>query len=260
VRDTPPALILLPGLDGTGKLYVDFLAELGPRFETRVIAYPKTTPLGYDELEHLVRAALPRDRAYVLCGESFSGPLAIRIAAGGPPSLAGLILCATFSRNPFPRLGWARPLAPYLPLKALPRWIRAPLMWGSFSPMRAPSGLERAVADVSATVLRRRIAELLEVDESAALRRVASRTLVLRALRDRVISRATTRHMLDALPYADVADIDGPHLLLQTRPAECAAAVSGFLRSLTGRMPAGVESRRFGPPSMHPAPAMRPEP
>lgn len=229
---TPPALILLPGLDGTGKLYVEFLAKLGPRFEARLIAYPKTTPLGYDELELLVLAALPRDRAYVLCGESFSGPLAIRIAASKPPLLAGLILCATFARNPFPKLGWARPLAPYLPLKVLPRWIRAPLMWGSLSPARAPAGLERAVAGVSAAVLRRRIAELLEVDESAALGRIAARTLVLRAARDRVISRAATRLMHEGLPNTDSVDIDGPHLLLQTRPAECAAAVGEFLQSL----------------------------
>jgi hypothetical protein len=36
--------------------------------------------------------------------------------------------------------------------------------------------------------------------------------------------------MVDGLPGARLAEFDGPHLLLQTRPAECAAAVLEFMR------------------------------
>jgi hypothetical protein len=34
---------------------------------------------------------------------------------------------------PYPRPAWARRLVAFLPLKSLPRWMRAPLMWGSAS-------------------------------------------------------------------------------------------------------------------------------
>src|ERR1700726_4993690 len=133
---TLPALVLLPGLDGTGKLFSELVKYLGSSVDSLIVGYPKDQPMGYDELEALVWAALPRNQSFVLLGESFSGPIAIRIAARSPAGLVAVILCGTFAKNPFPWLRWARPLAAYLPLKSLPRWVRAPLMWGSTSPQR----------------------------------------------------------------------------------------------------------------------------
>lgn len=228
-----PTLVLLPGLDGTGKLFAEFLEALDLGLRAQVVPYPPNVPLGYEELEPLVRAALPTHGPFVLLGESFSGPLAIRIAARPPPGLAGLILCVTFASNPYPRLAWARGLAAFLPLKSLPRWVRAPLMWGSASPSKAPRQSERAMAGVDAAVIRRRIAALLSVDETAALAEISVPTLVLCATRDRVVSKAATMRIMHGIPHAQRVDVDGPHLLLKTRPTDCAAAVLEFLREGT---------------------------
>ncbi len=230
-----PALVLLPGLDGTGKLFAEFVKSLDPDVRAIVVAYPQDLPMGYAELDALVMGVLgklPQDQPYVVLGESFSGPLAIRIAARAPAGFAGLILSASFAASPYPWLGWARPLAAYLPVKSLPRWLRAPLMWGSLAPGRAPSQMERAMSGVSATVIRQRIAALLAVDETDALKHVGVPTLVLRALADRVIPKAATRRILKTLPQAELVEINAPHLLLQTRPTECAAVVLRFLRGL----------------------------
>ena len=140
---------MLPGLDGTGKLFAEFIRAIGAQARVQVVVYPHDVPLGYGELEALVRAALPTDRRYVLLAESFSGPLAIRIAADPPRGLAGVILCGTFAKNPFPWLRWARPILVRLPVKSMPRWLRALLMWGSASPRRAPARAERAMTGVA---------------------------------------------------------------------------------------------------------------
>jgi pimeloyl-ACP methyl ester carboxylesterase len=231
-KQTLPVLVLLPGLDGTGKLFAEFVKAISPAVECMVVAYPKDQPMGYGELEGLVVSALPKDRPFVLLGESFSGPLAIRIAARAPAGLVGLILSVTFARNPYPSLGWARSLAAYLAIKRFPRWLRAPLMWGSVSPSSAPSQVERAMSGVSAAVVRRRIAELLAVDETSALRQIGVPILVMRAVGDRVVSRRATEEILKNSPQAKMVEIDGPHLLLQTRAAECAEVVVNFLRAL----------------------------
>lgn len=232
------ALVLLPGLDGTGKLFAEFLKALDLGACARVVPYPPDVPLGYDELEALVRAALPARGRFVLLGESFSGPLAIRIAAHPPPGLGGLILCVTFASNPYPRLAWARRLAAFLPLKSLPRWIRAPLIWGSVSPSTAPRQSERAMAGVATGVIRRRIAALLAVDETAALAKISVPTLVLCATRDRVVSNGAAMTLMRGIRHARRVDIDGPHLLLKTRPQECAAAVLKFIDELQTAEPA----------------------
>ena len=96
------------------------------------------------------------------------------------------------------------------------------------------------MASVSSVVIRRRIAALLAADESATLLKVAAPTLVLRATKDRVISSAATMRIMRGIKHAQRFDIDGPHLLLQTRPAECAAAVQSFavqIQNLNRPMP-----------------------
>ena len=230
---TAPTLVLLPGLDGTGKLFTRFLDALNEaidNLDARVIAYPLGLPLGYEALEARVRGALPKDRPFVLLGESFSGPIAIRIAADPPPNLTGVILCGTFAKNPFPLLGWASPLAFLVPMKYLPRWIRAPLMWGSKRDVRIPPRAERAIAGVDSAVVRRRIASLLTVDATDSLQRIAVPALVIYGKRDRVISYAATRRLFEHLAGVEVVAVDGPHLLLQATPLECAAVAAEFLR------------------------------
>jgi pimeloyl-ACP methyl ester carboxylesterase len=227
-----PTLVLLPGLDGTGKLFSQFVAALGSSVEARIVTYPVDRLLGYAELEALVRSELPRDRRYVVLGESFSGPIAIRLGADPPAGLVGVVLCVTFAKNPYPLLAWVRPWAASLPVKSLPRWVRAPFMWGEWTADRAPEQAERATAAVDAAVLRHRIAAVLGADETPALARVRMPVLVMQATGDHVVPRAASEHMLLTLPAAELVEVDGPHLLLQTRAAECAAAVTGFVRKL----------------------------
>jgi len=227
-----PTLLLLPGLDGTGKLFSHFVDALGPSIDTQIVTYPVDRRLGYAELETLVRAGLPNGKRYVLLAESFSGPIGIRIAADPPPGLVGVILCVTFAKNPYPLLAWTRSWAAAFPVRSLPRWVRAPFMWGALSADRASSDAERATAAVDEGVLRHRIAAVLAVDETKALARIRIPTLVLQATADHLVPSAASEDILRTLPRAQHIDIEGPHLLLQTRPTECAAAVIEFIKTL----------------------------
>jgi pimeloyl-ACP methyl ester carboxylesterase len=224
-----PQLIILPGLDGTGARITPFLREMERAVPVRVLGYPPDQPLGYAELEALVRQGLPQGERYMLLAESFSGPIAIRVAADPPPGLAGLILCGTFAKNPFPWLRAVRALAVRVPFKSLPRWLRAPLLWGSGDPRRAPPAAQRASAGVAPAVIRRRLHEVLTLDVMTQLAAIELPMLILRPTRDRIVPRAAAR-LLAQTPRAETAEIEGPHLLLQARPVESAAAVLRFLR------------------------------
>ncbi len=228
--ETPTLLLILPGLDGTGKRLGDFVAALAPDIDARILAYPVDQPLDYAGLESLLAPLLPRDRPYAILAESFAGPLAIRIAAHRPPQLRALILCGSFIRSPFPRLGWAAPWLSHFPVKSLPRWLRTLLMWNSQSRMRTPAEAARATAAVAAPVLRKRIEALLTVDERERCRDLAVPVLMIRGRRDRVVGRTSLDATMRALPEAHLIEVEGPHLLLQTVPGSCAAAVRQFLR------------------------------
>ena len=95
------SLVLLPGLDGTGELFRPLLAELPGWIHPVVVSYPRTEELGYAELLPLAASFLPTDAPFVILGESFSGPLAVMLAAESPAGLKGVVLCASFVRKPF---------------------------------------------------------------------------------------------------------------------------------------------------------------
>jgi pimeloyl-[acyl-carrier protein] methyl ester esterase len=61
-----PKLVLLPGLDGTGALFKDFVEALSGSVETEVVRYPTDVFLSYTELMSYVRAVIPISGPYLL--------------------------------------------------------------------------------------------------------------------------------------------------------------------------------------------------
>ena len=81
-------LVLLPGLDGTGDLFSNFVEALSPSLEAKIVRYPADRPLSYVDLFPIALNSIPT-KPFVLLGESFSTPLAVRLAATNPSSLKG---------------------------------------------------------------------------------------------------------------------------------------------------------------------------
>lgn len=94
------AIILLPGMDGTGELLKPLAERLAAHRPTWIIRYPVDRRLDYNQLTDFVGERLPTGR-FVILGESFSGAIAIETAATNP-CVAGLILASSFARHPLP--------------------------------------------------------------------------------------------------------------------------------------------------------------
>ena len=225
-------ILLLPGMDGTGSLFEPFAAALGKEFRVQVVGYPATGELGYAELERHVRGHLPKDGPFVILGESFSGPIAVSLAASCPPGLAGIVLCSTFVRNPRPAFGWLRHFIGALPVKLAPLPVLDALLLGRFSTPALRSLLGAAMSSVSAQALRSRLRAVLSTDVSEKLGAVRVPSLYLLATHDRVVPASSLRHIQDVLPTVWVEPIDAPHFLLQAAPAEAADALARFMTPL----------------------------
>ena len=96
----PKHLVLLPGLDGTGELFLDFLAALPELWTATIVTYPTNGFLRYSDLRPYVGAAVPQLEPFVLVAESFSTPLAVWYAATAPPNLTAVVICTGFVGNP----------------------------------------------------------------------------------------------------------------------------------------------------------------
>ncbi len=216
-------------MDGTGIFFEDFAAAVTPEFKPVIVAYPDDASLGYAELEPFARAALPHDEPFLILGESFSGPIAISIAASNPPGLLGLILCVTFARIPHPLLPLASRILKPFPAGRVPRFILHGNLFGRFSSARLRAKLRELRTLVSSKTLKARTEAVASIDVSAQLSRVTVPVLYLRARNDRVVSRAACDHIRKVLPGVEVAELDAPHLLLQTVPQDALAAIKAFV-------------------------------
>lgn len=229
-----PRLILLPGLHGTEHLFEPLLNALAGRFPTTVISYPSDQSLGYDDLLPLVRKNSPRDEPFVLLGESFSGPLAIRLAAETPANLRGVILVATFAKTPVRWLpAWSGRYLPSFPLRLLPLWGHLRVLTSGKATPELQRLFQTALRQPTPAVLVHRIAEVLRVNVAEEFRRITVPTLLIVANRDRIVPKHALRNLHQLRPELQVERIDCGHLVLQTEPERAAEVIREFVSCLS---------------------------
>ena len=225
-NDTP--LLLLPGMDGTGILLHPLAKILRAHHPVQVIAYPDTKVLGYDDLTTLVLDNAPKGR-FVILGESFSGPIAIEVAAR-ERRVAGLILASSFARHPMPAL--FAPLAQILDLKWIPKTIIEAALLGSRAQPDVKECLGKVLATLPREIIRARVSEALRVDKRSRLRTITCPLLCLHGRSDRLVGRKCLDEIVSSHPNAEVQIFDAPHMLLETRMSEAAEAITLFCNRL----------------------------
>jgi pimeloyl-ACP methyl ester carboxylesterase len=221
-------LVLLPGMDGTGDLFEPLLAELGSSLTTQVVRYPSAEPLGYDALTAIARRALPCAGPYVILGESFSGPIAIRLASQRPAGLTGLILCASFVSNP---TIWLRALQAVLgavPIGLLAHWLAPWRLMGRFRTPERTALLLRTLARVPDGVLRARLRAVMAVNVSSQLSRVEAPIMYLQGTEDGLIRQRVVDAAMCSSRSMQVRRVVGPHCLLQCSAQEAAREIREF--------------------------------
>jgi len=225
-----PKILLLPGLDGSGRLFGPLLAARPRGFLPEVVSYAPDRLLGYDDLAGLVRERLPAGR-FVLVAESFSGPVAVRLAAERPPGLAALVLAATFLHHPLNAL--LHPIRGLAGAWLFGLGLPAPLvrhfLAGPDAPHAIVAEVQAAVAAVSPQVLAHRVGEALRVDVREDLARVEVPVLWLAPSRDHLVRADAAEEAQAIRPDVEVASIDAPHMILQRCPQASLARIEELL-------------------------------
>ena len=226
-------LVLLPGMDGTGILFEPLVGALPENLHPMVQSYPRDEPLSYEELLPSIQARLPAGEPFIVLGESFSGPLALRIAAARPPGLKAIILCASFVRNPvrlFP--SWCRPLIRPFFFSRYCRPVRA-LIAGFSGTDLLPLVMRAKV--VAPAVLAARARAIVGVNVEDALADCRVPILYIAGSQDRVVARHNLARIQAINPCVKVVVLSAPHLVLQAAPEAAAKAIAEFAASMASR-------------------------
>ena len=224
-------LVLLPGMDGTARLYSRLVGALPVAWVKSPVQYPADDISSYEKLLSLIECTVPT-RPYLLVAESYSVPLAIQFAAKRPEHLKGLVLCAGFASSPV--RGWrkaaVRIVSPYLFRVPLQDWILRRFLVGEGAEVGLIEEVRRAIGLVKPKVLSSRLVEIFSCDVRDDLARVEVPILYLQAEGDRLVDSGSLEEFLRPQPTILVKRISGPHLLFQREPARCVEAIVEFLR------------------------------
>jgi pimeloyl-ACP methyl ester carboxylesterase len=227
-------LVLLPGMDGTGDLFAPLISRLSQGFTPQVVAYPDNDAT-YDEHITEVRASLPTDHPYLLVAESYSGPVAVAVAAQQPSGLAGIVLCASFLRCPRAILTKINRLLRITPPVRVPTALVIPFVLGSYGTRSLKRLMSDSIRKVSPKTLLARLSNVARVDVSVSATKIVVPCLYLRACSDRLVPRAAGEVIRKAISSTQVVDLEGPHFLLQSNPADAVKEIEKFAREVIAR-------------------------
>jgi pimeloyl-[acyl-carrier protein] methyl ester esterase len=225
-------LILLPGMDGTGELFENLLAELPPNLKTVVVRYPTYTVLNYEELTTLAQMQIPKNTPYILLGESFSGPVAIALAASANEQLKGVILSCTFATSPSPLLSYWSFLIPEITISGQLFSIVSKLLMGNFQNEKVYEQLKAVLPKASPSTMRARLDAMLGVNYLEKLTKINVPILYLRAKQDHLVASSASKAIVKHAKNVSLVELDAPHLLLQIAAKKAAHEISGFIQHL----------------------------
>jgi pimeloyl-ACP methyl ester carboxylesterase len=215
-------VVLLPGLHGSRALFSSFIA-LAPAWASCLpLALPTVGGQSFDEIADAILPALRPLEGFVLLGESFSGPIAARLSAQLGQKVALLVLC-----NPVVEMSVQVPeriLAPIVTSVRMPAWCASMVLsGGDVSVARAALGEVRSLPN---GILAQRLSAVFSATEGALASHLSPPLLTILGTSDRLVSLSRSRAFFSRVPQSTVVEIEGPHLIVQTRPAEVWAAIS----------------------------------
>jgi pimeloyl-ACP methyl ester carboxylesterase len=220
--------ILLPGLDGTGELFRWFLPYVGDE-RAIVVTYPTRASWSLDDYVDRAHAALVPEQPCIVVAESFSGPIALRLAQRNA-NIVGLVLVASFVTCPNPLLK-ALPVSLWAALHdaVMSRTLLRLLCLGWDAKIEQLALLETVACAIPADVLGARLSLLRGLDETHRLASARVPILTVAAAQDRLVK---VEIALRGQSGVQTAIVDGPHFLLQARPAECWRTIDSWRRAL----------------------------
>ena len=224
---------MLPGLDGTGLLFKPAVRACPSALEPLVQELPSREPLDYGDLANRLAAELPRNEPFVLLGESFSGPLALELAARHPEGLLGLVLIATFVTPPNSRWLFLLPWS-FIFKFSPPRFIVQRYFVGRRGTDEILAFLRHMTDFVAPEVMAHRVQLVSSVDARGSLEQCPVPILYLQASEDRLVHQSALAEILRVRPDAEHRRINSPHFVAQIAPEEVWGHILPFVSGLRG--------------------------
>lgn len=227
----PHTAILLPGLHGSDKLYSELITQLGIKDSAQSICYPEDIAQSYSSLYQWLTIHVDFTSPKIIIAESFSTPLALRLAANFPDTVRAVICAGGFCSSPISTAFALLPLRPLFMLKP-PLMAIQHFLLGEEASEDSVKALQAILHGVPSHIISQRIRSVLALNAADTANIGNTPALLLQAQDDNIIPWETQNQLENHLPSAEVHWLDSPHLLFQTHPKKSAKIIQTFLASI----------------------------
>jgi pimeloyl-ACP methyl ester carboxylesterase len=186
-------LVMIPGMDATGRLFYRQAPLLGRRYRVATYATRDSARTMGDlvgDLDEVLSVLAPGGEPVTVFGESFGGGIALSYALERPERVAELVLLNTFPWfGPQRRLRLANlalRMTPWNPMPLLRRWTARRLRASRTGPDDVRRFIEVS-ADTTLEGYRNRLRILRDYDVRPRLHEIRARTLLIAAEEDRLV-------------------------------------------------------------------------
>ncbi|MBY6065001.1 alpha/beta fold hydrolase [Pseudidiomarina sediminum] len=219
-------LVLLPGMDGTGDLFSDFLVHCD--VECLVIPLPRSGSQDAASIAKTIEYRLP-DEDIVVLGESFSGPVVAELIKNEHHRIIGVVFIASFLSPPNRALLAVAKLMPIKLLSKMPfsKTAYRYLFFSSNTPATLLNQFNKVLESLPQGLLKSRLSAMQHQKPPAKTYTLPA--LYIRATNDRLVPKDKAEEFTGYFNNLTIEELDGPHFILQTRPKEAAQLVNSFL-------------------------------
>ena len=221
-------IVLLPGMDGTGLLFKDFI-RASP-LDCLVLSLPESGEQSHKALSEIMVNNLPTD-AYALVAESFSGGLVPYLIQSAKVKPQAIIFVASFLHSPRPLLAKCVYYLPWKILLKIPgaKWIVKYWCMNQSSENQFQQ-LWTLLCEMDMNLMKRRLFAIRELDIPEYKTDIP--TLCLMAAQDKLVPYCLSNDLVRCFSRLKILSITGPHFLMQANPDECATEIVTFMKEL----------------------------
>jgi len=216
VRGTGPAVILVPGMDGTGELFYRQVPLLEKSYSVATYALrddATSMEVLAGDLRRVIEQASPSEKRAIVMGESFGGAVALTMALQYPNHVSGLVVLNSFPYfAPQFRLRLAIAGVSLMPWGAmgLMRYATSFFMHSRHTHRDELKKFLELTTRTTRTGYRSRLRILKTYDVTERLCEIKCPTLFLAAEKDHLVpSVAQARLMAERIPSATVRVLSG---------------------------------------------------
>lgn len=225
--------VLLPALDGTGKLFSPFLRCLSSSIVPVIISYPTHQIMTLDEMAEWVESQLPMGQ-FALLVESFSGLVALRLLPKVSSRLSCVIFVGTFVSLSWPSLLDVVSRYPFLVcgVALLPNWFIRLFCLGREASNGQCTWFRSVLLEVHGKVIAHRLA-LISKAYCFEPFAIQCPCYYIQAIDDRLVPKTASSWFEKNMSGLRVLPLQAPHCMLQAKPVESAKLVEKCLLTNT---------------------------